>query len=237
MTLEELFKRLSFGPFSNIAIGNSGAGTILEAKKPAIVDYLNDGLLRLYSRFILKENEVVIEERAGTTLYVMSSANAVSNQDTDPTSPGYILDTEAEPFQNDLLKILAVYDSDGNELVLNREGDELSLFTPQPNILQIPAPTEGKTTFIIYQARQNPLPLTAPVDLNLTFEIPAVLEQALISYIAYKAYSAINSQEATLKAKEHLEMYDAICMEAIENDLVNTSLSMANEKLDDRGFI
>jgi hypothetical protein len=89
----------------------------------------------------------------------------------------------------------------------------------------------------MYQARQLPLPLDMPVDLNLTFEIPVVLEQAMIEYIAYKAYCGMNGQEHKAKGADHLTMYDNICLEVIERDLVGSSMSLTHTKLEDRGFV
>lgn len=237
MKLEELFKRLSFGPFSNISIGNSGAGTILDAKQPTIVDALNNALVRLHSRFVLAEGEVIVEQREETTLYTISSANAISNLDTDPTNPAYIIDSEAKPYKDDLLRILSVWNDQGEPLALNEENNEDSLFTPQPNVLQVPIPVNGSPIHVIYQSKQKSLPLTTPVDLNLTFEVPLVLEEALINYIAYLVYNGMQGQEHKAIAANYLTMYDNLCMEVIELDLVGSSITVSNEKLEARGFV
>lgn len=235
MLVSELFKRLSYGPLSNLAIGGEGDGTILEAKKPQIISHANDGLIRLHARFVLSEKEVVIEQRELHTIYTISSKNAVSNLDTDPTNPAYVIDSEAEPFLDDIIKISAVYDGEGYQLPLNRDNDCRSVFTPQVNILQVPVPVEGKPLHVIYQAK--PVPLAIPAVDAAVIDLPTVLEGALIHFVAHLVFSHMNGQEHTAKAQEHLSKYDAICMEVIENDLVSSSLSMANTKLEDRGFV
>jgi hypothetical protein len=178
MLVSELFKRLSYGPLSNLAIGNEGDGTILEAKKPQIIDHANDGLIRLHARFVLNEKEVVIEQREDRTLYTISTKNAVSYLDTDPANPAYVIDTELEPFLDDIIKISAVYDGEGCQLPLNRDHDCRSVFTPQVNVLQVPTPVQGKPLHVIYQAK--PVPLTVPAVETDAFELPTVLESALV---------------------------------------------------------
>ena len=54
MKLLDLFERLSFGELSNLAIGMEGAGTIRESDQRKVLAHVNDGLLQLYSRFILQ---------------------------------------------------------------------------------------------------------------------------------------------------------------------------------------
>jgi hypothetical protein len=237
MLVSELFKRLSYGPFSNLAIGNEGDGTILEARKPQVISNANDAMVRLYSRFVLSEKEVVVEQRELNTLYTISSKNAVSTLDTNPApgNPAYIIDSEAEPFLDDIIKISSVYTDEGVQLPLNRDHDPKSVFTPQVNVLQVPVPIQGKPLYVIYQAK--PIPLTIPAVDAEVLEVPTVLEGALLHYISYLTFSAMNGQEHTAKAQEHLGIYDAVCREVIENDLVSSSLSLLNTKLEDRGFV
>ena len=47
----------------------------------------------------------------------------------------------------------------------------------------------------------------------------------------------MNTQESTAKSQEHLATYEAICAEAIDRDLVNTSISSTNTSFEKRGFV
>lgn len=235
MKLGDVFKRLSYGPLSNLAISNEGDGTIIAGKKPAIIQHLNDALLRLHSRFVLSEKEVIIEQREVTTNYLINVKNAVSNLDSDPANPAYVIDTEADPYKNDLIKVMGVYDSTTTQLPLNNDTNQRSVFTPQPNVLQVPEPIEGEPLYVIYQATHVPIAANA-VD-TVEINIPLVLEDALLAYIAYLVFDGMNGQDHTLKAQEYLNKYDTLCGEVIEQDLVSTSLSFTNTKFDDRGFV
>lgn len=232
MLVSELFKRLSYGPFSNLAIGGEGNGTITVAKQPQVLDFTNEALIRLHSRFVLSEKEVIIQQDEAITKYEIDNLYSVSGGGV----PAFVIDTIADPFLDDIIKIMAVYDSEGRQLPLNRDNDCHSLFTPQVNILQVPKPVQGKPLHVLYQAKPIPLVLD-PTDLNAEINLPTVLEGALIAYVAHLVYGTMNGQEHTAKSNEYLQKYDSICLEVIERDLVSSSLSMANTKLEDRGFV
>ena len=61
MNIEDLFTSLSYGELNNLSMSADGSGSIEESKQPQILLYANEGLLRLYGRFLLKENDVLIE--------------------------------------------------------------------------------------------------------------------------------------------------------------------------------
>ena len=60
MKLPDLYRELSYGELSNLALGVEGSGAIAEEHQPRIVQFANEALLKLYSRFILKESTLII---------------------------------------------------------------------------------------------------------------------------------------------------------------------------------
>ena len=142
MDLRELFRRLSYGELSHMFVGLDGAGGISEDKQNQLIYYTNEALLRLYSRFLLREEEVIIQMESHITNYHFNSRYAESNPDRKPGDFAYIKDA-AQPFRNDLLKVLSVYDENGDSFDLNDTSKPLSLYTPQPLVLQNPYPSEG----------------------------------------------------------------------------------------------
>lgn len=231
-TIESLYRDLSYGEFSNLALSNDGGGTIQEAAQPKIIVAANEGLLRLHSQFVLKERDVIIEQVLGITNYHLLRRFAESTlpKVEDHT---YIKDMGLEPFEEDVIKILAVYDSCGVELPLNDLELCSSLFCPQANVLQVPKPDHGKPLSIMYQARHVRLD---EKDLLQPIELPDVLWGALTAFVAYKVFSQMNTVESTNKAQEHYSNYTAICQEAIDRDLVSTSGSTTNTRFDKRGW-
>lgn len=240
--LSEIFTDLSYEELSNLSLAADGGGAIKEDQQPKIINYVNDGLLRLHSRFLLKQQDVLLQMYPHITNYHLSPKYAVSQQEPEAEGYYYIRDLIGEPFQGDVIKILEVRSSEGWKYHLNDLNNVNSLFTPQADVLQVPEPVCGMQLSVIYQAKHKKLVMADVGDpedaLNLTpIELPDVLYGALKAWIAYKVFSHMNTQEATAKAQEHLAMYEGVCADAIEHDLVNSSVASTNTKFEQRGFV
>lgn len=233
MTLDELYTDLSYGELANLSMSGDDGGSIQEQSQPKIVRAANEALTRLYSRFILKEQDVLVELVGHITNYHLIERFTESTGTHDEEPYLYIKDLPHEPFTGDIIKILQVFGQNGEELALNDAENAGSLFTPQHNVLQVPRPIDGRSISVMYQAKHTKLLDNDPEQEIL---LPDVLHGALRAFIAYKVYSQINTQEATAKAQEHLNQFEAVCTEAIEKDLVNTSISQTNTKFQKRGF-
>lgn len=234
MDVNELFRQLSVGELSNLALAMDGSGTIEEASHGKVVLYINDALKKLYGRFVLKTKDVLVEEVGHITNYHLIKRFAESNYDPAVEPYPYIKDRIKEPFQQDVIKILEVYDSHGCKLPLNDAERCDSLFTPQANVLQVPHPVSGVSLSVMYQAAHPEITVD---NLEAEIELPEILEPALREFIAYKVFTHTNSQEATAKAQEHLNQYEAICSEIEQKDLVSTSVATTNSTFEKRGWV
>jgi len=234
MNVQELFRRLSFADLSGLHLGSEGIGTINEEDNDRMIYYANEALLRLHSRFVLRENDVLIQQLIHVTNYHFLKRFARTNEDPCPGQEIYILDKDCDPFEEDVIKITGVFTQNGDALPLNDDNHPRSLFTPQPNILQVPLPEADRVLAVTYQARH---PLLSYGDLQQKIEIPANLEGALTNYIGHLVYGDRNGQENSKKASEKLARFEAICAENVINDLTNSSKSTSNIKFNQRGFV
>ncbi len=114
MNLQDVFDQLTFGELSQLSIGGGEAGAISEANYPRVLAHINLGLTALYKRFPLKEGRVSVTLAPGQLLYPLSAV-----------AP-------------DLLKIEQVRTDGKDELPLNDESDEYSVFTPVASTLRVP---------------------------------------------------------------------------------------------------
>lgn len=236
MKVRDLFQRLALGEFSNLAIGEEG--TIRQSDYTKVLVYANDALLSIFSRFQLIEKEVLVEQVEHITKYHLKKRFARTSHSNEKYH--YIIDINGEPFEEDVLLILECYDSLGRSIILNDPAEPNAYFTPKPDVLQIPNPVNGMGTSVIYQARHTPLHTAGMTDeelLDQEIDIPFFLENALIRYIAYLNYSHMNGQEHIVKSQEYLAMYEAICVDIEDKDLVNQSSTTNHSKLTDRGFV
>ena len=236
ITLTKLFERLSYAELSNLSISGEGSGVIVPAGIPKIINYINEALLKLYGRFILSTKSLLIEEQEHITNYHLVRRFAETNTENIQEYP-YIKDLPDEPFTEDVIKILEVYDVNGCMYPLNDMGNCNSLFTPAPQILQVPNPVTDRAITVVYQAR-HPI-IEPPTENNQSQEIdvPFVLEEALQAYIASKVYSNMNGQENILKGQEQLAKYESVCAEVEALDLTNNTFATTTYKLEIRGFV
>lgn len=234
--LTELYEDLSFQELSNVAIGQDGSGVIREQDRPKIIGYTNEALLRLCARFVLIENDVLVQLFKHITNYYFLLKYAQSADAPEAEGNPYILDLHGEPFKQDLIKVLKVQNNHGFHYPLNDEENRWSLYTPKFNMLQVPYPEDHLQLSVVYQAKHPNMLRDADPSAQYIF-IPDVLYGALRAFIAYKVFSHMNTQESTAKAQEHMQIYEQICLEAQTMDLVNSSISTTNTVFHKRGFV
>lgn len=233
MNIEQLFTDLSFGELSSLALANEGDGTITDAGKERVIRFANDGLLKLYTRFILKQNDVLIDLVDWITSYHLLKKFAQSQADTSTQTVLYIRDLPLEPFEEDSIRILNVFNSHGVLLPLNDEDNPHSVFT-QGNVLQVPRPKTGVALSVMYQAKHPQLILD---DLTQEIELPDVLVPALRAWIAARTFGQMNTQESMGIAGTHETAFENICAEVIQQDLVSTSISTTGKRFEKNGWI
>ena len=231
--IEELFCRLASGTLQNTSLATED-GDIDEDGKFKVINAINEALTRLHSRFILKESNVIVEMQEGRTNYPLLKKYAIQSYDPTEVPCPYIIDLSGEAFDEDVIKILAVYDDLGCQRALNDADDCWSVFTPRPNWLQNPRPRNREALNVTYQAKHTKI--TCDDTSDGIIDIPETLDSALDSYIAFRVYSGINTQEAKQSASEMLAHYEAVCAEVVAQDLVSTSYSNTNTRFTKRGW-
>ena len=231
-TLGEVFEGLSFGLLAGISLGNEASGEIDVANSNRVVGLVNKSLQRLYGEFSLSVKEFDLRTIEGKTLYALRSKHA----DTDPAlETKWIADTPANPYRSDIIRILSIFDEDNNQLLLNDESDEKSIYTPAYDLLQVPEGLkDGYTYSCVYQARHGRLGFG---DLTQLIYLPEPLFEALDEHVAYQVFNAMNGQEHRSKAADHMASYMRVIQKAKDDNITNTSYVNAGTKLDDRGFV
>lgn len=236
-------------------------GNLLESKLPVLWQYLNDGLTRIYTTHRLKVDEVFLASYEGRSEYPITSEHFMAEMDAFIGSSSYekyLYKRIDQPWQNDLIQILQVTDHLGQILPMNDSNDPRSVFTPQYNVLQIPIHPDrqyaqywdsNKGKMISpsnpleegYDQRQHGMVYTVqyqcrhPEIVNQEDEVtlPDHLWDALYSYIAYKFYSAMNSDSAPGMFQE----YQLRLQELKSESLVQPESSLLDTRFNDRGFI
>lgn len=224
-TLNDVIVSLQDGPLLNVAYGST------EADYPRLVRQINEALGILYSRFVLLEREVKIRLIDDQTVYPLRAYYADTYGDGHAK---FIADTETNPFTEDVIKITAAFDADGEPVILNQANDTgISVYTPTTGVVQITGFETGDEISLLYQAKHYKLDETA---LTANVHLPTMLYSALNAYIGYLVYSNMNGEEHVARGFAHLSKYEEICGMVENKDLANTSVVALTTKLEDRGF-
>lgn len=233
MLLDNFLQELSSLELANTAAGNSGAGNIPEHQMPKVIAAINSGLRVLYSRFLLKESYLILAPLPLKTIYPLHSKYALNSPSTEiPMDERYIEDTAHAPFKDDLLRITEVWSTSGIKFPLNDPGQPGGMFTPSPNVFQLPQPMDDFKFSISYQASHPRVTLD-----TVELELPTSLEEVLRAYVGYKVLSPIGTAEATAKAQELYQTYEGLLRMLSEGDVLAQSHHTTLHKFDKRGFV
>lgn len=183
--------------------------------KNAVRGFINMGILELYKRFCLWQDEALITMVDGTSSYSL-----------DGTDVNVSIDLS----DKDFLVIDCAYDYNGNELVLNDENDTFSVTTPKYNTVEIPVVENGEKISIIWRAA--PKFLTADTD---SIPLPPQFNEALFNYVGFRAYKSVKG-EASIDTKNHSDRFEKSVLEIKRNGLFNED-SIRSHKFIARGFV
>lgn len=209
ITLHDIFVDLSGGEFSNLKIGAFALGDPDSEPDPRtylqLIRHINLGMTALYTEFLLRSDECYIQLHEEIAIYKIDYRFAESNiAGSEPTK--YIMDSVANPFPDNLLKIEEVYDEEGNQLYLNDPDQDLSVYTPSFNEIQVPWPNDWNTVAVMYRADHPSIAYTtgmAPEDVYL--ELPRQLREALLFYVAARVFAGITTEKP--EANDYYQKY------------------------------
>jgi len=203
----EILGILEGAEFNQLSIvdGDGGEARVDRKEYNRIIRLLNAGLDVLHQRFELAKNTIQIQTTKGQVKYTLDSSNALSKN-----SDGFIIDSLDDPYENDLIEIMAVHAPNGRELLLNNHSEHVnrdgvlhdvsvdclhaSLYTLDYRTLRVPPNLMDTVLTIHYRSsgkKLKPLadPLNDPID-DLVIHIPVSYMNALTFYIASRVYNS-----------------------------------------------
>lgn len=236
MKLSEIFNQLTFGELKQLGIGGFEQGAIQPASYREVVNHINLAMLNLYTRFPIKENFIYLRTQADKFVYQLVPANAVSS---NPTS-GFILDSVAAPFTGDILRVGSMYDEDGNELDVNDENAEKSIYTNAYDSIQIPYATGDELITITYRAKSKVITVpqaVATLDINQTVDLPEVLLEPLLVYVEYRVHKARGGEAGIAQANIAKQHYEMLCVDIEKRNVLRNANNTTNLKPKLNGWV
>lgn len=238
MTLEECLNKLARGKLNNLAV--SDLGKIKEQSLPKVIDAINEGLIRLYSIFPIKEKSLILELLEGRTDYILSSEHSLRHFDFDVKPEDmdhwnyYIRDTIEDPFEDDILQIMEVWDDLDRKRPLNDPDNPLAVFNPEPNLLIVNFSIWGRVLNVVYRAKHKQL---TPDNLKDLIELPEFLQGALLSYVAYLIHSDLNTDAAVSNSQKYFQEYQNLINEINLSGIFVPDKLISDKKFIKRGWV
>ena len=235
MNLQECLNKLARGKLSNLSF--SKGGKIAEENIPQIIDAINETMIKLYTIFPIKEKAVLIELAEGKSDYFLTSEHSWKYRTEGNIYNDweyYIIDSESEPFIDDILCIIEVKDSCCRNRPVNDPDDPLGIYVPEQNLIIVKHSHPHKLLDVIYRAK--PIALD-PEGLEAKVDLPEFLYAALFSYVAYLVHSNMNTEQAVANAQKYLAEYQSIVTEIQLNGAFTPDKLVSDMKFIKRGWV
>lgn len=229
-TVKDFIDQISLSELYNISWVDNLTGKIHENRIPSIINYINEGLGILFDKFSLKKDQIFLFPVPYKFNYKITSDHMMS-EDLIPDYDHYLWKGVDETFDDNLIRIVDIHNSDGHNLPLNDPSDYFSVFIPFYNEIQLSDFQADWELSITYIASPPKLK-----TINDKIDIPSVLVPALISFVSYKVYNIFNTAEATQTASKYLQMYMSQVNEVVNSDTANYSVPDNPTKFYNRGW-
>ena len=191
----------------------------------------------LHKRFLINQEEVLIETSENETMYVLKSEFAMSN--TASTAAKYIIDSEDLPFNPNIIKVQQAFNAFGEMLPINDLNNPWSLFTPKPNVIQLPYVSRNTAQFSVVCRTDE----RKPVFVNygsvegVELDIPVTFLEPLILYAAGRIYSSRGAtNEGINEGASFMARYEQSCARIERYGLTNRD-SPSNLRLIQKGWV
>ena len=216
MKVQDIIDDLQAAEFSELAIGDSA---FTETNTPRYLKLIQSALTELYSKFLLRQEELVIQIYEGQVNYPLGKEYAVTSGTADRK---HIIDSIYQPYDWDLLQVLGVYDEYGQELNINDPNHICGVFISAYDSVMVPATITARQLSLI--CRANHQTLTGLTD---EITLPITLRQALVWFIAARIWAARKDELAMNKSVQYTQMY----LGAV-NDVNNMALAVAGDTVE-----
>lgn len=232
MNVDDFIEQLCLGELSNLYLGEQGLVELHPNRRRKIILYTNQGLKALCSRFQLVKKELIVRGLDHVSLYPLRKEHSMTN---GTARHKFIDDRYCDPFEGDVIKILDVFNELGMKFPMNDVEKSESMFTPTYDTLQITHPVLGQGYSVIYQA------LAPKLSFDSTgcqeFNLPPMLEEALVAFVAGKVYEHMNGEANKATAQGHMATFESKCLEAGNLDMTAESAVPSHNKAEQRGFV
>lgn len=188
-------------------------GLMIASKDEVVLGFINLGVLELYKRFALRNEEYIIELVDGVDIYTM---------------PANYMWAIAAYGEVDIRSTETV-----NQLPINEEDNPLSVNSVGWNKLQVPVSVNGAYISIIYVAGPDTYVME---HLDAEIDLPPQMMEALLAYVGYKGNSTIDSGVQTEDNAWYIR-FENSCNKVREYAMITSDDMYMSKRLSTRGFV
>ncbi len=245
MNVGDFFTNLSYGELAQHTTGMSGAGMVKPEEQSRIINFMNQGLTRIYTRRAHNIHYVNIMLLEGITTYTLDPQYLVDPNSSGPTNSvpyTYIMYDETDVFDGNLIKLHAInaideYGTVGKtDLLTNGENFDFSIKQVKKDTLMVTNPVDQQLLQISYQKNHAPLSVSPP-DHNEEILLAPILEEALMAYVGSKVFGAMSGEAHIARSQILRAEYERLLSIVEEEDLIQTLTDDSCVKFTDRGFV
>ena len=211
--LKDLFSMLATGEFSNISLSRNNTGNINESEYAKIINHLNLGLVEIYKRLRLMENEVALHAVPEVSTYFLREDHIASLDQI--SEQRYIERPDNYEGLLNIIEITKVFNTTGNELVLNNRFATPAIVQVSSDTLKISKLEVAETFNVVYQSYPTKVVLDDDFDPEYcVLPIPDTIVEALLFYIAYRVYKPTGANNSTAnadKSASYQQQYELAC--------------------------
>lgn len=234
MSILDVMNELTHGELSQYAFGGADNGIIQECHYPKVMSAINRGINQIQQDLSLIENSMRIKMIEGVLTYPIHSRHSIVNG-SHPVK--YVDDSLHAPFEDDILRILQVYNKQGRQLPINEVNNIESIYIPQHNVIQNPFARDGDVLGIIYTRFTRPLQVVTEEEAAITYlPIPDYTLPALYAYVSARMTAGITTAQEIEDSGNSMSNYEQIIAKLKYTPAIQEGVYL-NTKLTDNGFV
>lgn len=238
MLLSEILDQLAQGELSTLSGEHDDHedGAMDYGSYDTIIPHINLGLTALHARFPLQTGQVTIQQFQDVSKYYIDPAYTAAKNSGNVTINYYIVDSEADPYPNNIIKIERVVDELGEEFPLNKAGDPESLWMPQFDCLTVPFPANNIAMVVHYRANHVKISNEDLDPATTQVTLPQAYLRCLLLYVAARVHASVPSLEGTNNGAMYEAKYERACLD-LENQGIMHKEEAPETKFQARGFV
>lgn len=240
MRTSDIFSQLVYGELSQLSLGRTVDGSLDPENYPAVLAHINLGLNALYKRFALKTGSFSLQLQPGLAIYPLTSAYALYSR-KGREAIRYIIDTPANPFEDNILKIEKVTTDADFELGLN-DASDYACSTPSSSVLAVHADIVAKSDSLLDELKTNNLKITYRAGHNVVksprdvIDLPFSYWEPLLFFIASRVHNPIGMTNEFHAGNSYSKKYEMACQQ-LEGINLDIDQGSENTRLISNGWV